>query len=66
MTEVLHVSVDETRCVSSGTCAATCPEVFEMLDDGKLRVREPVLSVHRDKVELATEMCPTAAIEVRP
>jgi len=33
------VKVDQDKCIGCGACAATCPEVFEMADDGKSHVK---------------------------
>ena len=61
----MRVTVDFDNCVSTGSCARTCPEVFELRDDGYLYVlqEEPPEEL-RDKVMAAEELCPTAAITV--
>ena len=61
----MRVDVDSDACVGSGSCAKVCPEVFELGDDGYLRVldAEPGESL-RSAVEDAVELCPTGAITV--
>jgi ferredoxin len=61
----VRVTVDYDCCVSTGSCARTCPEVFELRDDGFLYVlqEEPPEEL-RAKVAEAAELCPTAAITV--
>ncbi len=31
----MRAFVDQDTCIGCGACAATCPEVFEMNEDGK-------------------------------
>lgn len=60
----IEVRVDYDRCASTGTCAASCPEVFTMLDTGVVRVTSPAPAALRDDLEEAEDMCPTGAITV--
>ena len=53
--------IDYDACVGCETCAALCPEVFEMRDDGKAYV------IDSDKCSTcdcqdAIDSCPTEAI----
>lgn len=61
----MKVTVDLGRCVSSGSCANVCPEVFDLGDDGYLHVLQPEPhEALRTSVDEATELCPTGAISV--
>jgi ferredoxin len=40
--EKMRVRVDEDACVGDGTCAETCPEVFEMRGDLAVVVKDDV------------------------
>lgn len=53
------VSVNKETCIGCGLCVSTCPEVFEMGDDQKARVKE-----QKDLpcVKEAIESCPVKAI----
>jgi ferredoxin len=61
----MRVSVNYDVCASTGSCVKTCPEVFEIRDDGFLYLlqEEPGEEL-RAKVETAAELCPTGAITV--
>lgn len=61
----MKVSVDFDVCRSSAVCMQTCPEVFEVREDGYLYILDetPPESL-RDKVEQAAGACPTGAITV--
>jgi ferredoxin len=61
----MKVSVDFDVCASTGACMQVCPEVFEVRKDGYLYVlqEEPAEEL-RDKVQMAVDMCPTAAISL--
>lgn len=59
----MKVNVDYGVCASTGGCMQVCPEVFEVRDDGYMYVlqEEPSPELH-DRVRVAADMCPTAAI----
>ena len=61
----MRVVVDYDVCASTGACMQTCPEVFEVRSDGYLYLLqdEPGEEL-RDKVQAASEVCPTGAITV--
>lgn len=61
----MKVSVDFDLCVSTGSCARVCPEVFELRDDGYLYVlQDSPPDELSEQVEEAAELCPTGAITV--
>jgi len=61
----VKVDVDLGMCVSSGSCANVCPEVFELGADGCLHVLRPEPDeALRRSVDEAAELCPTGAISV--
>lgn len=55
----------ESGCISCGLCAVTCPEVFEMADDG---LAEVVLDEVPEELEKpvieARDGCPASVISV--
>lgn len=55
------VRVDKNTCIGCGACAATCPEVFEMGDDGKSHVKKSAKGKEKCIPE-AIENCPVDAI----
>ncbi|PIW67906.1 ferredoxin, partial [bacterium (Candidatus Moisslbacteria) CG12_big_fil_rev_8_21_14_0_65_36_11] len=53
------------KCIGCGSCAAVCPEVFKVGDDGKAEVLvEKVEKLGCAKT--AEETCPAEAISVEP
>ena len=56
------VSVDKEKCIGCGLCSSTCPEVFEMGEDGKAHVKEGKEDSDKDCVKEAAKNCPTSAI----
>lgn len=57
------VKVDQDKCIGCGACAATCPEVFEMGDDGKSHVKAKFDEKKNAKcIKEAIANCPVEAI----
>ncbi len=55
------VTVDGELCTGCGLCASSCPEIFEMTDDNKVRVNNSG-SCSCDMNQVASE-CPVDAIK---
>ena len=59
----MRVEVDRELCVGSGTCELLAPEVFEVGDDGVVRVLQPEPGqADEDAVTDAVAQCPTEAL----
>ena len=53
--------VDKIKCTGCGTCAALCPDVFEIGDDGKSHVK--IIDNYEDfPVQDTIDSCPEQAI----
>ena len=62
----MEVKVNKEKCIGCGYCASVCPEVFELGDDGKSKVKEGVdFSKYKEQIKEAKESCPAGAIEVK-
>ena len=58
------VKVDKEKCIGCGLCPNICPEVFELGEDGKARVKDGAdLEKNKDCIKEAVESCPVGAIE---
>jgi len=62
---VMKAMIDRDGCIGCGLCADTCPEVFQMADDGlaEVYVAEVPEEVEDSAVE-AQEGCPVSVITV--
>jgi len=59
----MSVKVNKEKCLGCGTCANICPEVFEMGEDGKARVKADAdAEKNKEKVSEAISACPVEAI----
>ena len=61
----MKATVNKDACIGCGACAAICPNVFELGDEGYATVK--VSEVSEEDKNLATEAmegCPTSAISV--
>ena len=61
----MKAKLDRSGCISCGLCAETCPEVFEMADDGIAKVhQENVPEEVEDRAIEAQDGCPVSVITV--
>lgn len=61
----VRVSVDNQRCRRYGICQAESPELFQLLEDGRLDyVRNPQAD-SRSRAQAAARSCPMQAIQLR-
>ena len=58
-----EIHVDRDLCIGSATCVRLAPGVFALDDDEIATVQDPS-AVGADKLRLAAEACPTAAITI--
>jgi len=54
--------VDKNKCIGCGLCASTCPDVFELDEDGKSIVKEDADCEKADCCKEAADNCPAKAI----
>ncbi|MEM5782578.1 MAG: ferredoxin [Candidatus Aenigmatarchaeota archaeon] len=58
------VNINKNKCIGCGMCQALCPEVFELDDNGKARVKNNAdFKKNKDCIKKAKENCPMQAIE---
>lgn len=57
------ITIDDSLCTGCGLCAANCPDIFEVGDDGLAHVISQVCG-SCDLKEIA-EQCPVSAISVQ-
>mgnify|MGYP001769144525 CR=1 FL=1 len=61
----MKASVDKNLCIGCGLCADVCPQVFEMGDDDKAKVKaDPVPPEAEDSCRQAADQCPESAIQI--
>ena len=61
----MRIVVDFDLCQGHGVCEGEAPEVFELDDDGCLKILQEAPSESlRESVERAARYCPTMAITI--
>ena len=58
----MNFKVDQDLCIGCGACKATCPEVFELVDDKSQVKLDPVPEELQSTALSAEEGCPVQAI----
>ncbi|MFO8050705.1 MAG: ferredoxin [Thermoplasmatota archaeon] len=68
----MKVTIDKNGCISCGSCAETCPDVFKMDVDGKAAITEQFAQGNptsanipaevQDCAEKAAQVCPVDVI----
>ena len=60
----MEVKVNRDACIGCGACAAICPDVFEIDNEGLSKVVSTEIKAENvDDVKDAIDTCPTDAIE---
>lgn len=61
----MRVTIDRSKCVGSGNCMMTAPEVFEQDDDGVVVLLNATPPESQEAaVRQAVELCPARVISV--
>lgn len=58
----MKIKVDKEKCIGCGTCAALCPDCFNLGEDGKSEVIES--ECFSCELEDIVASCPVGAIEI--
>lgn len=61
MSDVKKLTVDPAKCIGCGLCVSTCPDVFELGDDGKSFAKSSEACANCNCQE-AIDNCPAHAI----
>jgi len=60
----MKVKVNKEKCIGCGLCLNLAPEVFELDEDNKSRLREGAdLEKNEKEIKEAIQSCPVGAIE---
>lgn len=60
----MKMKVDKNICIGCGACAAICPEIFDIDDDGLAVAKDIIINEELiDDAQDAFEGCPVSAIE---
>lgn len=57
----MKITVDKNLCIGDGSCVSIAPKVFDLDEEGKVRIINEHGS-NDETIRLAAESCPVAAI----
>lgn len=64
----MKVEINQEECIGCGSCAAVCPKVFEINDEGKAQIKDshdPVACQTEEScVQEAADICPVEVIKI--
>lgn len=60
----MKVTIERDGCIGCGLCAGTCPNVFEIIEDGRAQVIKQPASLEDEEAALdAAASCPVEVIK---
>ena len=59
----MKITINKEQCIGCGTCAALCPDVFEIAGDFKAKIKEGADS-NKPCVKEAADSCPVEVIKI--
>ncbi len=62
----MKIIVERSKCISCGSCAAVCPQFFEMTEDGKAHLKDSKIVGENEELEVLESGCAKDAAEVCP
>lgn len=60
----MKATIDRDGCIGCGLCEQTCPEVFEIADDGLADVIADPTAENEDTAREAEDGCPVSVITI--
>lgn len=60
----MKITINQEKCIGCGSCTAVCPDVFELDDNGKVRLKEGKEKTDEQCAQEAVDICPVQAIEI--
>jgi ferredoxin len=61
----MKILIDSDLCIGSGACEDIRPDIFEIGDDGIVRLlKEDFIDADRQDLEEAVCLCPTQALRI--
>lgn len=60
----MKINIDQEKCIGCGSCTAVCPDVFELDDNSKARLKQGKEEADDKNAQEAADICPVQAIEI--
>lgn len=61
----MRIHIDPDRCTGHGVCEAIAEDIFEVGDDGLVRLlQDPPPEKRREDIDQAVQQCPTLALRL--
>ncbi len=60
----MKACIDREGCIGCGACAAICPQVFHMAEDGLAEAAEQIKRADAELAQEAAQACPVEVITI--
>lgn len=58
----IHVEIDRTLCIGSGSCVGIAPEIFELDEQNLVRFTDETPDIDPERLKEACALCPVDAL----
>lgn len=62
---MFKIEIDKSLCIGCGTCETSCPDIFEIKDNGKAYIKEKGLQKTKCNLKEVAANCPAQAITIK-
>jgi len=62
----MKIIVERPKCIGCGSCAAVCPQYFEMAENNLAHLKDSIKNGENEELEVSDPACAKDAVEICP